>query len=112
MEDWVAIEVRTDAGGSGYFMTWGRIQDPVDPRALEELAVRAATRVSLGGRPASARVCTTLQEAAGQPYFFEALLTFSQTRIPYGEGYETWRQAKAKAMAEGHEFYFLGRPPG
>jgi hypothetical protein len=111
MEDWVAIEVKTDAGRSGYFLTWGRIQDAVDPRPLEELAVRAAARCSLGGRPTSARVCTTLQEAAGQPYFFEALLTFSQTPIPRGGGYGAWREATAKAMADGHEFYFLGRQP-
>jgi hypothetical protein len=52
-----------------------------------------------------------LQEAASAPYFFEALLKFAQVPIPFGEDYERWRQSRAAAMAEGREFYFLGRPP-
>ena len=108
MEDWVAIEVRTEAGRTAYFVTWGRIQDPVDPKPLEELALKAATGFSLGSRPVSARVCFSLQEAADQPYFYEALLDFARRSIPH-EGYHEWREAMRAAMAQGHEFYFLGR---
>jgi len=110
MERWVAVEVRTDAGRSRFFLTWGRIQDPVDPQPLEALSLQAAAHFSLGGRPVRARVCRTLGEAAAQPYFFEALLTFAQQPIPVGDGYEAWRRERAAAMAEGREFYFLGNP--
>lgn len=109
MEQWVAVEVRTDRQQSGFFLTWGRIQDPDDPAPLEQLAVRAAAHFSLGGTPVSARVCRTLSEAAKQPFFYEALLTFASTPIPYGDGYEPWRAQRAQAMEEGREFYFLGR---
>jgi len=108
MEDWVAVEVQTDSGQSGFFLTWGRVQDPVDPRPLEELTVRVAGRV-LGDGPVRARVCASLREAADQPYFHEALLAMAQERIPYGSDYEQWRDAKAEAMAAGKEFHFLGR---
>ena len=110
MESWVAVEVRTDTRQSRFFMTWGRIQDPDDAEPLEALALQAAARFSVGGRPVRARVCRSLKEAAAQPYFFEALLTFAQQPIPHGDGYEAWRREKAAAMAEGREFYFLGNP--
>lgn len=108
MDDWVAVEVKTDSGRSAFFVTWGRIQDAVDPGPLEELTQRIATRFSIGGRPVSARVCANLREAARQPDFYEALLTFAQKPIPYGEGYDEWRRETADKMAEGREFYFLG----
>jgi 1,4-dihydroxy-2-naphthoyl-CoA synthase len=71
--------------------------------------VRVATQFAIGGGPVSARVCTSLQEAAAQPYFFEALLGMAQRSIPHGDDYEAWRQERAMAMKEGREIYFLGR---
>lgn len=47
VDDWVAVEVKTDAGRSGFFVTWGRIQDSADPQRLEELTLPQAC---LGGR--------------------------------------------------------------
>jgi len=108
VDQWVAVHVRTDNRRSRYFLTWGRIQDPVDPGPLEELAVRAAAHFAIGGTPVSARVCSSLQEAAKEPYFFEALLTFAQQPVPRGAAYDAWREERAQAMAEGREFYFLG----
>jgi hypothetical protein len=103
MDDWVAVEVKTDSGCTGFFVTWGRIQDAVDPRPLEELTLRVATRFSIGGRPMTARVCANLREAAAEPDFYEALLTFAQKPIPYGAGHNDWRREKAKTMEEGQE---------
>jgi hypothetical protein len=109
MEDWVAVEVQVDSGQPGFFVTWGRVEDAVDPRPLEDLIVRVATRFAIGGRPVSARVCTSLQEAAAQPYFFEALLGMAQRPIPFGDGYDSWRRERAEAMEAGREIYFLGK---
>jgi hypothetical protein len=82
------------------------------PSAAGELTLRVAARFALGAEPVSARVCESLREAANEPYFYEALLKLAQKPIPYGEGYERWRREKVAAMAEGQEFYFLGRPSG
>lgn len=109
MEDWVAVEVRTDMAQSGFFITWGRIQDTVDPGPLEGLILRTAGQFQIGGEPLSARVCASLQDAAGQPYFYEALLSIAQQPIPRGEGFEDWRRERAEAMEEGREIYFLGQ---
>jgi hypothetical protein len=58
-----------------------------------------------------AEVCRSLQDAAGEPYFYEALFAFGQKPIPFGEGYAGWRESMDRAMQEGREIYFLGRPP-
>jgi hypothetical protein len=106
VDDWVAVEVKTDTGRSGFFVTWGRIQDAVDPRPLEDVTLRVATRFSIGGRPVSARVCAALREAAAQPE--RGLADLAQKPIPHGEGYDEWPREKLEAMAEGREFCFLG----
>ena len=90
-------------------MTWGRIQDPVDPGPLETLTLRASSGFRLIGSPLKARVCSSLREAAGEPYFYEALLAFARESIPYGDGYEAWRAAKDTAMGSGKGFVFLGK---
>jgi hypothetical protein len=43
MEDVVAVRVDLVTGESRYFMTWGRIQDVVDPEPLEALVMRHAS---------------------------------------------------------------------
>jgi len=110
VDDVVAVEVRLENQQRRYFMTWGRIQAAVDPRPLAELVLRHASTCDLGGRPAAADVCRTLQAARDAPYFFEALISFSRQIIPDGAEYDGWRAQRAKAMAEGKEIFYLGRP--
>ena len=43
MDDWVAVEVKTDSGRSGFFVTWGRIQERLDPGPLEALTQQVST---------------------------------------------------------------------
>jgi len=76
----VAVSVGLSDGGRRYFVTWGRIQDVVDPAPLEELVLRHSRAFSLGGEPVMARVCEALREAAmsdSAPYFFECFRTFA-----------------------------------
>ena len=112
----IAVEVRLADGASRFFLTWGRIQDPVDTTAVCELVMRAAQGDALGGEPIAAEVCTTTLRAAAEseqaPYFYEALIEFASTHIPFGEGYEAWRAERAKAMAQGKEIYYCGAPAG
>jgi hypothetical protein len=107
MEDMVAVEVVLEDGGSRYFMTWGRIQDVVDPGPLEQLILKHSSRVLLRGVPKSARVCSTLSEAQSGPYFFEALLSFAHP-IPFGDGYVQWRDERKRLMEADQEIYYLG----
>jgi hypothetical protein len=108
MEDVVAIEVTLENGEHRYFMTWGRIQDNVESAPLEELVMLQSGRVELGGVAKSARLCSTLSEAQSALYFFEGLLTFAQSMIPFGDGYADWRDGRREQMAEGREIYYLG----
>lgn len=108
MEDVVAIEVALEDGQHRYFMTWGRIQDTVDPTELENLVLRHSTKVDLGGIGRSARLCDTLSEASAAPYFYEGLLSFAHQPIPFGKGYSKWRKRRAEAQRTGQDIYFLG----
>jgi hypothetical protein len=108
VEDVVAIEVVLDSGQRRYFMTWGRILDPVDGHTLAELVLKQASGFDLGGRPVEAKVCSTLAEARDQPYFYEGLVDFARHTIPFGDHYESWRKVRETAMREGRELYNLG----
>ncbi len=108
MEHLVAVAVHLDTGTVRYFITWGRIQDTVDPVPLEQLILAHRQRFGLDGRAVAARVCPTLQEAALQPLFHEALFSFSQQRIPFGWRYHAWRGRIDRRMRAGKEIYALG----
>ena len=109
VDDVVAVEVTTDSGETGYFLTWGRIQSAIESAPLEALALRAAASFSWSGRPVKARVCATLREAADEPYFYEELLALARQPIPFGNEYEEWHNTKAARMEDGKEFHYLGR---
>ena len=72
VEDVVAVAVTLETGERRYFMTWGRIQDTVDPEPLEALILEHASRVALGGTATSAEVCSSLAAAAAEPYFLRS----------------------------------------
>jgi hypothetical protein len=113
MEDIVAVELTTTDGDVCYFVTWGRIQSRVEPGPLEKLILKVADHFAISGLPAKARLCWSLQDARETPYFYEALFTFSQRPIPFGPGYEKWRQRMHRRMRRGKQIYFVGpfKPP-
>lgn len=113
MEDVIAVDVRLADGGHRFFVTWGRIQDPVDPDPVCAVVMRCARGYSLGSEPIAAQLCSTLREAAESkeaPWFYEALMSYSRSAIPFGEGYEAWREQMVDAMERGKEIYYCGRP--
>jgi len=113
MEDVIAVEVRLDGGARRFFVTWGRIQDQVDPDPVCALVMRFAEGCSLGTRPVAARMCPALREAADTedaPLFYEALARYSRNAIPFGDGYEEWREQIAEAMERGEQIYYCGQP--
>lgn len=109
MEDLIAVRVWLESGEARYFVTWGRVQDAVDPDPVAQLVLEHSTTFSLGGRAVRAEVCQSLQEAREAPYFFEALFDFAQRPIPFGAQYEAWRAAKDTLMRSGKEISYLGR---
>src|SRR5207249_12074585 len=90
-------------------VTWGRAFDPVDPKPLLHAVGLALSQFGL---PAirTLKICSTLQEASSQPYFFEALLAFSQYRIPSGKRRSAWNAARRKQIISGKDIYYLGKP--
>jgi hypothetical protein len=108
MEDIVAVEVRLADGQRRYFLTWGRIQDPVDPHPLAEIVLRNATNWAIDGDPVSARVLWDLRPAATAPYFGESFFQMCQRPIPYGSGYKRWREGIAAEQEQGKSIWYLG----
>src|SRR5260370_1026490 len=109
MEDIVAIRVRLRSGTSRYFLTWGRIPEVVDPQPLLSIVRTNLHRFDLGGEPTAVELCPTLQQAANEPYFFEALVQMCQRTIPTGARYQAWRKRIQAALESGGELHYLGR---
>ncbi|MBK7884053.1 MAG: hypothetical protein IPJ81_09835 [Chitinophagaceae bacterium] len=74
MEDIVALKVKLKSGECRYLMTWGRIQDSVDPEPLETLM---AEKISFGVEIESVTLCKTLQEASKEPLFLKLFYIFT-----------------------------------
>ena len=108
MEDIVAVELSTTEGTVCYFVTWGRIQNRIDPEPLERLILKVADHFAIPGTPESARLCESLQDAREAPFFYEAIFDFAQKTIPFGSGYEKWRRRMDKRMRRGQEIYCAG----
>jgi hypothetical protein len=103
MEDIVAVRVTDSRGKKHFFITWGRAFDRVDPKSLLE-AIRSSLPKS-GSLSAirSIKVCDTLQDASKQPYFYEALFSFSRERV------SSKKVLRARIVA-GKDIYYLGKP--
>jgi hypothetical protein len=113
VEDVIAVAVRLADGRQRYFLTWGRIQDRIDPGPVCDLVFRFSRSCSLGGAPVSARLCATLREAADSPdapYFYESFLAFASRPVPSGEDYPAWRARIAERMEAGQDISYCGRP--
>ena len=112
MEDLVAVAITFDGGRKRYVLAYGRIFDAVDPTELEAVVLEMAQRSDLGGTPVAASVCASLQEAAGEPFFFEALFEMTRDAVsPGSRRYARWRKRIARRMREGREIWLLGAPP-
>lgn len=108
MEDIVAVRVLTETGKVTYFLTWGRIQDEVDPAPLEALILRVASHFKTPGRAVTAELCGSLQEASEAPYFYEHFFGFCQERVEVGKDHDDWRQRMDQRMNAGYEIAGIG----
>jgi hypothetical protein len=108
MEEVVAIKIVDQERKAHFVLTWGRAFDAASPGPLLS-AVRRHLRQFGIHAVRSVRVCATLQAAADQPYFYEALIALSQKRVPYGKAYPKWRTTRRKQVEAGKEIYYLGK---
>jgi hypothetical protein len=111
MDDLVAVELILTTGHRRYFLTWGRIQDPVDPEPVCVIVRDHAEAGALKGLVKSVRLCGTLREAADSgdaPYFYECFFAFSRRSIPFGPDYERWREERHEAMTTHKEIADCG----
>ena len=112
MEDIVAVAVDLENGDVRYFLTWGRIQNTVDPHLLEQVILAQSTRFAIGGKAVRARLCSSLQDAAQEAGFYECFFSMCQKRIPFGEKtYPKWRSEIDGKMRAGKEIYYLWHGP-
>ena len=110
MDDIVAVSVTLKSKEKRYFLTWGRIQERVDSVPLEKLVLKHSSTWDLGGEPVKASLCYSLQDASGQPYFYEALFIMSQQLIPDGAKFKKWKSAIANDMKKGGSIFYCGNP--
>jgi len=108
MDDIVALKVVLEKGPNHYFLTWGRLIDPVETKTLEELVGSHLSKFALGGPAVSISVCDSLREAAGARYFYECFFEMCQKPIRFGDGYRQWAAEMLEQLKEGREIYYLG----
>jgi hypothetical protein len=111
MEGIVAVELVTPSGVHHYIVTFGRIQDPVDPAPLGQLVRQHASKFGLGDAT-SVRVCGSLQEARRAPYFYEALIRFGAEMAASRrtDDHAGWVATIDHKMRDGQLLHYLGDP--
>jgi hypothetical protein len=108
MEDIVALKVVLEKVPNHYFLTWGRLLDPVETKGLEELIASHLSQFGLPGPPVSISVCDSVREAAGARYFYECFFQMCQKPIPFGDAYGPWAAQMLEQLKQGREIYYLG----
>lgn len=111
MDNIVAVAVKIADGNRRFFLTWGRVFDPVDPTELEKIVLAFSGEYALGGKPIAAEVAYSLQDAAGEPYFFEAFHILCTARVPAsGMAFKKWLMKMRREMRKGKHLLYCGLP--
>ena len=101
MEDIVAIRVADSRGKKHFFLTWGRAFDRVDSKPLLQAVRSALPKYGLSA-VRNLTVCSTLQGAADQPYFCQALFALSRQRVLPA-------RARRARIVSGKDSYYPGK---
>ena len=104
MEDIVAIKVIHGTGKKDFFLTWGRIFDPVDHVELLKIVSKNLKKYGISNIK-KVSLLDSLKEVFKERYFFEGYFLMAQMKIPFGRGYKRWRKAMSKKISQGHEIY-------
>jgi len=111
IEDLVAVRVNLADGSGRFILTFGRIQDTVDPGPLEAIVLRHCGKFGLRDA-VSAEVCWSLQDASQQTYFHEGVsqITAKRAVAILTEDYFDWRNRIRDEMETGRHLYYCGDP--
>ena len=108
MDNVAAVALTLVDGGTRYFLVY---ELDLSAGTVEAVVMEAARRNDFGGQPLEAKVCTNLQEASGEPYFFECLFEMTRDAVPPSSWrYGRWKRRVARGIDEGQGLWFLGRP--
>ena len=111
MEDVVALKARKIDGSFVAVLAWGRIFHPIDPTELID-AFKESLHMDAELLD-EAVLCDSLAEVSHFKYFYEGLLSFAMKPIPFGPGYDAWRDEKRREYATGcGDFFLLGEVLG
>lgn len=109
MDTLVCIRVElVQAVESAYFMTYGRVFNPIDPEFLLKLVSRALPKFGLEGKATELEVCATLASASAAPYFYEALSEATSLRCGGDRDYDSWCKSTRNLMEDGKLIWYLG----
>ena len=108
MDDVIAVEITLETGEKRFYLTWGRVQETVDPGPVAEIVLAGAVLDASGAKPIAARVCDTLQEARDAPYFYECY--FDMCRTVWPDDWHAWRAQTDEQMRAGRQLWYLGAP--
>ena len=108
MEDIVAVEVIKLDNKKLYFLTWGRVFDPVDEQQLLRSLEANLKKYGIV-QYKKITLCPSLQKAVKAKYFYENFFLMSQKKIPFGRKYQVWRKTMITKIKQGKEIYFLGK---
>lgn len=108
MDDVVAVAVTFADGQVRYFLTYGRTFGPTAADEVTTAVLQSAASCGQGP-PTTASLCRSLQEAAGAPYFFEALFELARNAVsPDARGYRSWLRKTGREMRDGRQIWYLG----
>jgi hypothetical protein len=73
--------------------------------------LKSSAHWALGGAAVDARVCDSLQAAAGERYFYENLTSMQhQMPRPASRTFLAWADAMTAGVLRGEQLHYLGRP--
>jgi hypothetical protein len=107
MDDVVALRVTLATGGQRFFLTWGRLFGAGEDQPLIDV-VRPHLERMARSEVRTVQICDSMQEAAGERYFFEAFFTLCQQCIPFGPGYDEWAVETRRRVEAGKDIHYLG----
>ncbi len=111
MDNYIAVCVELENKQHRYFLTFGRIFDPVNGDKLCEIILHYASRYALGGVPKKAQICYSLNDASHAPYFYECLMQLYEFKCPVDKRkMKKWKSEMKKMILKGEMIMYCGDP--
>jgi hypothetical protein len=111
LENIIAVAMIGADGTKFYFLTWGRIFDPVDEEEIIKCVKIYADKCNVSKPIKAGYVCHDLQEASKQMYFYEAFYYMALVKVPSEKKpYQRWKTKIVEELKRGNKIFYLGNP--